>query len=439
MRSEIALSRELLPPGTRVLCAVSGGADSVCLLHLAKSRGDLVCACAHFDHGLRGEESRRDAEFTRELCREWDVPFFLGEGDVPEHARRTGQSVETAARELRYAFLRATAEAWGADVIATAHNMSDNAETVLFRLARGTGLRGLAGIPERRGKLVRPLLHVTRQEILDYLTERAIPHREDSTNALDGCARNYARHHLLPAMETLHPGAVRNVDRMTRNLAEDEAFLTSLAEEWLNGRETDDLPAEELRALPRSVARRALEAWLGEELSRERFEAVLAFCVDGASGCLELPGRKLYRRYGALTLSPLPERALPEREIPPDGALSLPEAGLTLFCRKVQESTEIQSSFNIFSFSCANICGKLSVSARKPGDGILFRGRAGTRSVKKLLLDAKIPREKRSAVPVIRDEAGVLAVYGFGQAERAWPRNGEPFYEITIRKDTEDK
>ena len=439
MRSEITLSRELLPPGTRVLCAVSGGADSVCLLHLAKSRGDLVCACAHFDHGLRGEESRRDAEFTRELCREWDVPFFLGEGEVPEHARRTGQSVETAARELRYAFLRATAEAWGADVIATAHNMSDNAETVLFRLARGTGLRGLAGIPERRGKLVRPLLHVTRQEILDYLTERAIPHREDSTNALDGCARNYARHHLLPAMETLHPGAVRNVDRMTRNLAEDEAFLTSLAEEWLNGRETDDLPAEELRALPRSVARRALEAWLGEELSRERFEAVLAFCVDGASGCLELPGRKLYRRYGVLTLSPLPERALPEREILPDGTLSLPEAELTLFCRKVQESPEIQSSFNIFSFSCSNICGKQSVSARKPGDGILFRGRAGTRSVKKLLLDAKIPREKRSAVPVIRDEAGVLAVYGFGQAERAWPRNGEPFYEITIRKDTEDK
>lgn len=439
MSAELRLRTGLLPRGMGVLCAVSGGADSVCLLHLAKSRGDLVCACAHFDHGLRGEESRRDAEFTRELCREWDVPFFLGEGEVPEHARRTGQSVETAARELRYAFLRATAEAWGADVIATAHNMSDNAETVLFRLARGTGLRGLAGIPERRGKLVRPLLHVTRQEILDYLTERAIPHREDSTNALDGCARNYARHHLLPAMETLHPGAVRNVDRMTRNLAEDEAFLTSLAEEWLNGRETDDLPAEELRALPRSVARRALEAWLGEELSRERFEAVLAFCVDGASGCLELPGRKLYRRYGVLTLSPLPERALPEREILPDGTLSLPEAELTLFCRKVQESPEIQSSFNIFSFSCANICGKLSVSARKPGDGILFRGRAGTRSVKKLLLDAKIPREKRSAVPVIRDEAGVLAVYGFGQAERAWPRNGEPFYEITIRKDTEDK
>ncbi len=173
--SEPVLDRALLPAGCTVLCAVSGGADSVCLLDLVRRLGDVTALCAHFDHGIRGAESARDAAFVEALCEEWGVPFFLGRGDVPAYAAENGLSIETAARELRYAFLERTAKEQGADVIATAHNLNDNAETILFRMARGTGLRGLAGIPARRGKIVRPLLQTPRRDIEEYLAAHGRP------------------------------------------------------------------------------------------------------------------------------------------------------------------------------------------------------------------------------------------------------------------------
>lgn len=436
MKPEIRLSRELLPPGSRVLCAVSGGADSVCLLHLALGLGDVDVACAHFDHALRSE-SASDAAFVAGLCRQWGVPFFTERGDAAAHARRTGQSVETAARELRYAFLERAADAWGAHVIATAHNREDNAETVLFHMARGTGLRGLTGIPERRGRLVRPLLHVSRAQIEAYLAAREIPHVEDATNALDDCARNYARHHVLPALEKLHGGAAENLDRMTVNLREDEAFLDSLAADWLAG-QGEELSASGLLALPRPVARRALRDWLEEDLTRERFEAALDFCSGESAGRLQLPGRELYRRGGRLSQTPPDAARLTEREVRPGEELSLPEAGLRLSCRECSDSGEIQTSFNIFSFSCANICGKLTVGARRADDGIRFPGREGTHSVKKLLSERKIPPERRELVPVLRDEAGPLAVYGVGQSVRASARPGERFWRVVISEDKEE-
>ena len=435
MRSEISLSRELIPPGSRVLCAVSGGADSVCLLHLVLSLGDVECLCAHFDHGLR-PDSREDAAFVEALCAQRGVPFLSERGDVEARCRRTGESTETAARELRYDFLFRAAKTMGADLIATAHNKNDNAETVLLHMARGTGLRGLCGIPEKRGIIVRPLLHVSREEILAYLAERNIPHREDPTNALDDCARNYARHHVLPELEAMRPGALDSIDRMTVSLSEDEAYLRSLAEDWLAGQGAE-LSVSELSALPRPVAARALRLWLGTDLSRERIGAVLELCAAGPSARLDLPGRTVYRRYDALTLSPPGKKPLPEREIVP-GVTPLPEAGLALICEECGPENEIQTSFNTFSFSIVNICGKLIVTRRSPGDKTDLLGRKGTRSLKKLLMDAKIPRDSRDSVPVIRDEAGVLAVYGAGQSARAFPAPGEPFYRITFQKSTEE-
>ena len=436
MASEISFSRELLPPGSRVLCAVSGGADSVCLLHLVRSLGDVECACAHYDHGLR-DESAADAAFTRELCREWGVPFFTERGDVAALARREGLSLETAAREARYDFLRRTAERWGADVVATAHTMDDNAETVLFRMARGTGLRGLTGIPEQRGIFVRPLLGATRRQVEDYLRRRGIAWTEDATNALDDCARNRVRHHILPALEQVHPGALKNVDRMIRSLREDETYLLSLAEEWLSG-QGEELSAPALLELPRSVSARALRLWLGGDLSAERIDALLELCAAGPSAVLDLPGRRVYRRNDRLTLAGPGKPALPEREICPGERLALPEAGLELECRVCSDPAEIQTSFTIFSFSTADICGKLTVASRKSGERMTLLGRAGTRSVKKLLMESRVPRAERDAVPVIRDEKGVLAVCGVGQSSRAIPAPGESFYRIVFRKISEE-
>ena len=209
--SEPVLDRSLLPAGCTVLCAVSGGADSVCLLDLVRRLGDVTVLCAHFDHGIRGAESARDAAFVEALCKEWAVPFFPGRGDVPAYAAANGLSIETAAREMRYAFLERTAKEQGADVIATAHNLNDNAETILFRMARGTGLRGLTGIPARRGRIVRPLLHTPRRDIEEYLTARGIPHVEDSTNTETDAARNRIRLDVLPRLESIHPGAAAGI------------------------------------------------------------------------------------------------------------------------------------------------------------------------------------------------------------------------------------
>ncbi len=440
MNPEIVLSRDLLPPGSRVLCAVSGGADSVCLLHLVRSLGDVECLCAHFDHGLRGEASREDAAFVEALCRKWEIPFHTETGDVAAFARQTGRSLETAGRELRYAFLRRTAARCGADRIATAHNRDDNAETILFRMARGTGLRGLCGIPAERDGIVRPLLETSREEIRAYLVRRNIPWREDATNAEDAAARNRVRHHVLPALEDVHPGAAANIARMGSALREDEETLAALAAEKLAAWGGERLPAAELAALPGGLAVRVLRQWLGEDLSRERYEAVLALCGSGPSARVQLPGGRTVRReYGVLTADPPESAPLPERELRPGETLALPEAGLTVRCERLPDGGEIQKSFNTFVFACANICDKMTVASRCPGDTVRLEGRPGTRRIKELFIDAKIPRAARESVPVIRCGERVLAVYGFGQAEGLRPAPGEPGYCIEIRKTAEDK
>ena len=232
LESMEALIREhgMLPRGCTVLCAVSGGADSVCLLDLVRRLGDVTVLCAHFDHGIRGAESARDAAFVEALCKDWGVPFFPGRGDVPAYAAANGLSIETAAREMRYAFLERTAKEQGADVIATAHNLNDNAETILFRMARGTGLRGLTGIPARRGEIVRPLLQTPRRDIEEYLTAHGIPHVEDSTNAETDAARNRIRLDVLPRLESIHPGAAAGIARMSRRITPFGAmFCTAVA------------------------------------------------------------------------------------------------------------------------------------------------------------------------------------------------------------------
>lgn len=435
--SEPVLDRALLPAGCTVLCAVSGGADSVCLLDLVRQLGDVTVLCAHFDHGIRGAESARDAAFVEALCKEWGIPFFPGRGDVPAYAAKTGQSLETAARELRYAFLERTAKEQGADVIATAHNLNDNAETILFRMARGTGLRGLAGIPARRGSIVRPLLETPRRDIEEYLAAHGIPHVEDSTNAETDAARNRIRLDVLPALESIHPGAAAGIARMSETLAEDEAFLASLAEEKL-ALWGGTIPGAELCSLPKPVARRALARWLGGELSRERFEALLRFAAGDGAGVLELPGRRIRREFGSLRLAEECAPKLEERPLSPGNTILYPHRW-QISCESCAADAEIQTSFNTFCFSCANICGKLTVASRAAGDSLVLRRRGGTRSVSKLLGEARIPASQRDGIPVVRDEAGVLAVYGVGQSERAFPAPEEEFYKITISPISEEE
>ncbi len=206
---------DLLPRDGLILVALSGGPDSVALLHFLKSHGFNVVA-AHFNHHLR-ETARRDALFCQTLCRDWDVPFLTWGARVGEMPGNT----EANARAARYGYLERLAAGLSAARIATAHNANDNLETMLMHLTRGCGLQGLSGIQPRRGKLVRPMLHTTRRAVEAYLARESLSYVTDETNADDRYARNRLRHQVIPVLESLNPRVVEAAARMTDYLRED--------------------------------------------------------------------------------------------------------------------------------------------------------------------------------------------------------------------------
>ncbi len=210
---------DLLPRGGLILVALSGGPDSVALLHFLKSHGFTVAA-AHFNHHLR-DTARRDAQFCQTLCRDWGVPFFTWGARVGEMPGNT----EANARAARYGYLERLAAGLSAQRIATAHNANDNLETVLLHLTRGCGLQGLSGIQPRRGKLVRPMLHTTRRAIEEYLSQEGLSYVTDETNTDDRYARNRLRHQVIPVLESLNPRVAEAAARMTDYLRQDLARL----------------------------------------------------------------------------------------------------------------------------------------------------------------------------------------------------------------------
>ena len=432
---EFAALHGMLPEGARVLCACSGGADSVCLLHLLHGMEDISLICAHFNHGLRGEESDRDEGFVQELCAGLGIPCVTGRGDVSAYAAAHGLGIEAAARELRYDFLRRTAAEHGCDRIATAHNAEDNAETVLMHLVRGSGSRGLSGIPPVRGSIVRPLLAVTRAEITAYLEEYDLPHMEDSSNTSDAFSRNRIRHRVLPLLLEENGAAVENICSAAELLRRDEEYLTGEAERFLRTFEKEGaLPVGELLALPGPVAARVLRLKC-PGAQREHIDSLLALCAQGdVHSEADLPGTHVVRDRDLLQFNPSETVRMPRRELNPDGETMIPEGGWRIICRRARENEEIHNSFNTFYFKSESICGKIFAASRGSGDRIRLAGRGCTKTLKKLFSEAGMPLAQRASVPVLYDEAGVIAVPGFGIAERCVPAPGEPALRVEIKK-----
>ena len=241
MANELAAARELLhrcfPMGGRMLCAVSGGLDSMCLLHFLDTWGranGFFAAAAHFNHHLRGERADRDQRFVEDWCASRRIPCFTGEGDTRTLAEAEGLSLEEAARKLRYGFLQETARREEFDAVLTAHHADDNAETVLLNLVRGTGLRGLAGIPRQRDGILRPFLEIPREDLAAYAAAHALPHVEDETNAdPDAAARNLVRLQVMPLLRRLNSRAAEHVAQAAARLAEMDTGLSDLTERYL--------------------------------------------------------------------------------------------------------------------------------------------------------------------------------------------------------------
>jgi tRNA(Ile)-lysidine synthase len=304
--------------GEVVLLALSGGADSVALLDalclLRRPRGFAVAA-AHLDHRLR-PGSGEDAAFCRVLCERLDVPLQVGAADVAARARRQGGGLEQAARHERYAFLRRVRRETGAVAIAVAHTRDDQAETLLLHLLRGSGATGLGGMRPRVGSVVRPLLGLSRQEVMAHLRERGLAWREDPTNADPGLLRNRVRHELLPYLEARFNPRLRSVLARTAGLLADEAaYLGADAEALLDriARADGDalvLESSGLAHAPAAVARVAIRQALARAggLARVRavhVERIRTLAEGGAAGRLPLPGgREVRYRRGVLRLGP---------------------------------------------------------------------------------------------------------------------------------------
>lgn len=422
---------DMLPRGCRVLCAVSGGGDSMCLLHWLSTRQGalgITVAAAHFNHCLRGGESDRDEALVRETCARWGIPLFVERGRVREFAAQGKYSLEEAGRILRYAFLERTAQAEGCGRIATAHNAGDNAETVLLHLIRGTGLQGLTGIPPRRDKLVRPLLTTSRAEIEAYLHRHALPYVQDSSNDDLTYTRNRVRHQLLPLLEEFNPRFLENLTGTIPRLRSDSELLDALAAQISAqagaGPSGVIIPAGLIAQAPDAIAVRAVRQLLARtaggdtDCSAAHLEALVGLCRgDAPSAQIHLPGGRIARRvYELLEITAAPE-AGPIRPFTPE-ASEVPVPGTPWTAR----------------ISPPPWPG-LVIRARQTGDCITLPGRH-SRSLKKLLIDRKIPRHDRDRIPVAADGDGVVAVAGLG------PNTAHPGYpQATVlfkKTETED-
>lgn len=428
---------ELLRPGDRVLCAVSGGADSMCLVHWlsthAEELGVSVCA-ASFDHMLRGEESAGDCRFAAAQCERMGVECVTGCGDVRSYAREKGMSEEEAARALRYDFLSRAADKLGCNVIATAHNANDNAETLLLNLTRGGGLKGLCAIPPRRGNIIRPLLSTTREQIEAYNAKNGVEFVTDSSNLGDDYTRNVIRHHVTPVLEGINPAFFDAVSRTVQSLREDERCLDDMAAAaYGEFYKNSSFPADKLLSLPKPVAMRVLRMICGRALSFEHARSIYAISSGTQRRETHIPGMSVSCDRGVLHFGQKTQQ-LGEYELLPGTEIFIPECSVTVKTDIVENCPQIFKSFNIFHFKCDAICGNISLTPRKNGDKIKLSRRGCTKSLKDLFNEAKLDRQQRDLTPVLRDELGPVAVYGFGVAERCIAGPGDRALRVTINK-----
>ncbi len=435
MTDEIrAFLRARVDPGGEALCAVSGGPDSMALLRAMEDvAGELGLAlsCAHFHHGLR-EAADADAEFVKDYCASRGIAFYLGRADVFSE-KRPGESVEEAARRLRYSFLESVRpDAF----LLTAHTADDNLETMLMHFVRGASLRGLSGIPPARGRILRPMLGLTRADVLDYLEKTATPYRTDESNASDDYLRNRIRHHVIPYLTAENPSVAKAAQAASLRLREEDAVLDSLARQALDAaRAPGGLSRAALTALSDAILRRALLAFLREagaaELSARQVESACALVrSDDPGAAVSLcGGLTLRREYDLLTLAPAPIAAFEKTELTIPGVTDLPALGLRIFCKTAlwRENDEISAAIAVHYTG-----GPVFVRPRRTGDAIRLPG--GRRTLKKLMIDRRIPAAQRSLVPVFEDEAGIAAACGLIDRDHL-PRAGAPALYIQIEKD----
>ena len=425
--------QDLLEPGDRVIAAVSGGADSMALLAFLLAEAEtlkITVEAAHVDHGLRGEDSRRDAAFVQQYCEEHGVPLHLycaREAGVqyPEHPS------EDWARRLRYGYLDELAAAQPGPVkIAMAHTLNDQAETLLFRLARGAGIAGAGGIRPRRGVYVRPLLGISRRQVEAYCAQQGIAYVTDGTNLLDDYARNRLRHHAVPALESANPSALQAMGRFCTRMQKLDGYFAAKAETLLEaaqcpgGWQLETLQQADWPVCEAAVMTLARQAADPSEITM----ALLMQLVHRESGAVQLaPGKGLRARRGMLEWfdpdEPAPEISAPQPLQPGDYCLP---GGFFLSVKlldyeKIIKFKDIPQKDLNYCADYAKIQGNVILRTQQPGDTYKPRGRGHTKPLRKYYWELGLAPARRSVLPLAARGSEVLWLWGQGFADGLAP------------------
>lgn len=393
----------MLSKGDRVLIGVSGGADSIALLEFfvsVKEKYDLDICVAHIEHGIRGEDSVNDAEFVENYCKKLGVNFYLKTIDAPNLAKKAKMGVEEYSRMARYDFFN-TIEC---DKIATAHNLTDNIETLLFRLARGTGLKGACSIPAVRGKIIRPFIEVSSGEIRKWCNDNNIPYRVDCTNSDSAYSRNLIRLEILPLFEKLNANYQDNIENFISDVNEDYAFIDdyvkSIYPKIVKNNEID-LP--KLNELDLSIKKRILIMFFDENgysLNRIHLQSV----ID-----ITLKSGKSQIKENVFAIS-----AKGKIRIAKFNDLNKKDE----FVTKILNIDEFKDKNIDFYCDCDKIVGNIIIRAKQAGDRIKPAGRNVSKTLKKLFNESAYPIEKRDKKIVVCDDFGIVGVIGLCSDER---------------------
>ncbi len=434
-----------------LLVGLSGGADSVALLYLLKKeavkRGFSLFAL-HVNHKIRGSEADRDEAFCRDLCKSWDIPLEIIRVDVPKIAKESKIGLEEAARNCRYEAFDKFCRENDVERVATAHNASDNLETVLFNMARGSALKGLTGIPAARGNIVRPLIYCTKREILEFLGENEISFVYDSTNSDVDYSRNLIRHKIVPELLLINPSLEDTLSRSVSLLQADSEYLEKVASEFTDDK-IDALVSLDKSILGRVIRERYREASGGEELSFVHVSSVISLIENGeAHSRICLPkGICAALEYGRLVFvkETKSRETLPYRIKLSLGENVIDEDGSIIFiCKENEENTDKNEETRKYLINKQNIY-KISIKAsvsfdiindslyarnRKEGDRYLYGGMS--RKLKKLLSEKKIPLEYRDTLPIIESDSGAVWIPGFPVSDPFSLKNNENSQQIAI-------
>ena len=414
---------QMFEKGDRVAVGFSGGADSVCLLHVLytlKERYNLELVACHVNHMLRGEEADRDESFCRDFCDKYGIELVVLRVDVGKIAEANKESVELCARKIRYDFFEKSLGSSGK--IATAHTLSDSLETTLFNMMRGTALKGLCGIPEKRGNIVRPLIELTRGEIEEYCEENELCFVTDSTNNTDEYARNRIRHKIIPQMHMESNSLYNSYLSMHNALSRDEDFLNGFADEILektrtnNGYDAKELSRCHDSVLTRCVVKLFLE--FSVPVDTAKLELVCDIIRKGKGKVNLAPDVYAIVSKSMLTVEKETKQDYFEFPLNEEEVEVFEDKYISLKCEQSICSKKVNQNLLKKYIDCDKIGRNVVVRQKKDGDKIRLASNKMTKTLKKLFNERGISVSQRDKILVVCDEDGLVWVEGFGVAQR---------------------